>query len=556
MHIGLMQLKVFLKQRMTLILFGVLLFLILLEIGLRLAGLIISSLQEQRNIVSLEQNEAYRIMCLGESTTAEGGRDSYPSQLEEILNQTNTDVRFSVINKGHRATNTSIILAELEDNIKRYKPNMVICMIGINDSGKHMPYEARSDSKIVNFLWSFKVYKLSRYLWLHIAAKLKESEFNSQRAHSQESYNKEIKSSPLEEPLKKAIELGPENETLYIKLGNFYRDERQQLAQAESLYAKALEINPASSQAHLELARVYRDQAQYYLGVKYYKKALELDPAGEYAYVELGRFYRDNLKYVEAEDLLNHAIKANPQNASAYRELAWFYAERGELLRAEELYRKAIEIAPQNAYNYIELGRFYYNAYQKDYAHAEACFKKAIEIDPKIDRSGAYHELGRMFRELKRHKEAEECFKKALEINPGDDKAYAGLAVTYEEEGINGGFSDICYNKAELLRLQHYNPLTFKNYLGIKDILDKYGIKLICVQYPMRSISPLIEIFQGKRGIIFVDNEKLFKDAVKKTGYNDYFVDMFAGDFGHCTRKGNKLLVEHIADTILKESFR
>jgi hypothetical protein len=30
---------------------------------------------------------------------------------------------------------------------------------------------------------------------------------------------------------------------------------------------------------------------------------------------------------------------------------------------------------------------------------------------------------------------------------------------------------------------------------------------------------------------------------------------MFAGDFGHCTDKGNRLLAENIATVILKEVF-
>jgi hypothetical protein len=63
-------------------------------------------------------------------------------------------------------------------------------------------------------------------------------------------------------------------------------------------------------------------------------------------------------------------------------------------------------------------------------------------------------------------------------------------------------------------------------------------------------------IFEGGgKEIIFVDNKKVFKDAVKKDGYNTYFVDMFGGDFGHCTVKGNRLLAENIANTILKEVF-
>jgi hypothetical protein len=56
-------------------------------------------------------------------------------------------------------------------------------------------------------------------------------------------------------------------------------------------------------------------------------------------------------------------------------------------------------------------------------------------------------------------------------------------------------------------------------------------------------------------GVIFVDNERVFKEALKKGEYRDYFSDTFAGDFGHCTEKGNRLLAENIANVILKEYF-
>jgi len=50
-----------------------------------------------------------------------------------------------------------------------------------------------------------------------------------------------------------------------------------------------------------------------------------------------------------------------------------------------------------------------------------------------------------------------------------------------------------------------------------------------------------------------VDNEKMFNEGVKREGYDEYFNDCFAGDFGHCTPKGNRLLAENIAGVILTE---
>lgn len=110
--------------------------------------------------------------------------------------------------------------------------------------------------------------------------------------------------------------------------------------------------------------------------------------------------------------------------------------------------------------------------------------------------------------------------------------------------------------KANNLRNGYCNPKTVNNYLALKQILYKRNIKLVCVQYPMRNITSLKKIFEEEAGdMIFVDNEKIFKGAVRKEGYKEYFKDMFGGDFGHCTDKGNDLLARNIADAILKEVF-
>jgi hypothetical protein len=96
------------------------------------------------------------------------------------------------------------------------------------------------------------------------------------------------------------------------------------------------------------------------------------------------------------------------------------------------------------------------------------------------------------------------------------------------------------------------SPLTTRNYRALKAILDKKGIRLVSVQYPMRPIAPLMSTFAERAAnIIFVDNERVFKDAIERDGLNAYFQDMFGGDFGHCTLKGNRLLGETIAEAIL-----
>ncbi|MDP8215619.1 MAG: hypothetical protein RAO92_09555 [Candidatus Euphemobacter frigidus] len=106
--------------------FGLLLGIILLEIGLRIGGGILLHIQERANLVSLKEKGEFVIICLGESTTQAGRSTSFPRQLEKILNHRDLGIKFTVINKGIMGTNTAYIAAGLKENLEKYHPDMVI----------------------------------------------------------------------------------------------------------------------------------------------------------------------------------------------------------------------------------------------------------------------------------------------------------------------------------------------------------------------------------------------------------------------------------------------
>lgn len=255
---------------------GIAVGLILLELALFSTGKLFLSSQERLNRESLEREGAYRILAFGDSTTAVGGKDSWPSQLEEVLNKRDFWKTFSVINKGAVLIDSAGVLSLLEENLDLYQPTMVIVMLGMNDAKKDVSQNSLYGLKV--FLHRFRTYRLAEQFWPGL-----------------------------------------------------------------------------------------------------------FDPAP------------------------------------------------------------------------IDYG------------------------------------------------------------NPA--KAYA-------------------------------NPDTISNFNAISDILRERGIHLVVMQYPLRELSPLAGMFDPKEDIIFVDNENLFKDALKEGDYEDYFVDRFAGDFGHCTRKGNRMIAENVADTI------
>jgi len=256
-----------------------------------------------------------------------------------------------------------------------------------------------------------------------------------------------------------------------------------------------------------------------------------------------------------AEEAVREGIASNPNNDMAYVELGLFYDYEGSdrLSEAEELFKKAIEINPGNYEAYIALGWLYHYS-AGNLNKAEEVFSKAMEIEQRDDR--AYSGLGWTYIMQNKFYQAEEVYKKAILSVPipNNERMYGALATLYAETG-RPRLGEEYRREAGELRLGYYNPLTVNSYQKLKLALDARKIKLVCAQYPMHSVELLKRMFSDQKEVIFVDNERIFKDALKNASYKEYFTDRFAGDFGHCTPKGNRLLAQNIANAIMAEIF-
>ena len=485
------------RQKLFLIFLGLFISLIVLEIGLRLSGFIILSLQEYKNKLSIRQKGAYRIMCLGESTTASWGDESaWPNQLERILNGRGRGIEFSVINKGIAGINTAGILARLNENLNRYKPDMVIAMMGINDDyGSNVIAKERESP-----LFSLRLYKLMKFIWLHIANLAKEGE----DLH-------------LERDASVSEDTNLNKSRAYFDLGVSYRNEGLD-DKAAGMFVKALDSDPSSDEAHIELGHYYLESGYYDKAESQYREAFEISPRNGKAYVRIGNHYLGVRLYKRAEEMYRKALEIDLSNQEANSRLVRSYLEEGRYDMAEEAANKA--------------------------------------INSSLDNDGMFFDLGNCYWDVHFFSKAEEMYKKSLEINPKNDRACAALAILNSVSG-RSALANKYFKDSNKLRLRYYCHTVIYNYLKLRDILTKRNIQLVCVEYPVRNVSPLKEIFNNSDSIIFVDNEKVFKNALGKNNwsYNEYFTDNFGGDFGHCTAKGNKLLAENIANTIIKEYF-
>lgn len=464
------------KQKIIIILFGIFLCLSMLEIGLRLAGFILSTARETKNRVSMRQKGAYRIMCLGESTTF----NQYPGFLEEALNRRGNGIKFSVVDKGVPGIDTSGIISGLEINIEAYRPDMVIVMMGINDDNEYLYHKRIDNQKMRDGLSSFQVYKLGKLIMLHCFAKLNEKKTHVQYDALANNIVPWVSQNqiPLYE-INNDIELGKAR----LAEGDYFM--------AEEMFKKVLTIEPSNLNAIKFLAMTYNMMKSEAMASEVLKSGAE-----------------SILKEIEKT-----SGKQRTELINNYYHIGADYLHRGDFNYASEIFKTVLKTNPRCGEAYLGLANIAF--FKNNYDEADAFINKGIEIYN--DSMAMYSMRAFLSYELKKYKIAERYMEKASALNSDP------YAITAKQ-----------------------------NYKKLKALLDKKGIRLVCMQYPMRSIKPLKDIFELDDDILFIDNEIVFKEAVLKSSYKEYFRDIFGGDFGHCTDKGNRLLAENAANVILR----
>ena len=433
-------------KKIALIIFGIVLSLFILEIFLRLGSFLFFFIQDFSNMNGLEKRGAYRILCIGESTTADIGQGSYAQYLQERLDSSGR--KFTVMNKGIPAVNSAVILKQLEYNLDKYKPDMVITMIGINDNRSPLLESRKLD---FNKVFSrFRLYKLFQFAAEGICNKL----LVYKAEHNMDFLDK--------------------SDNYYFNLGQKYR--------YNCLY----------------------DEAELF-----FEKAIQQDPDNEEIYIELGRLYRmRGPDYKASEDKLKKAIAINPDNSGAYRQLGATYMRLGRADLAREMLIKSLQAMPNDYWAGLKLAVMYID---------ESEYEKAQELLIKI--KNAY---------------------------PYQPQSYNILSILYEKIS-EPDLAKECYLNSQKWQIAGLSQETVVNYNAIKDIILSRNIKLVCMQYALRNIEALKNVFYNQDDIVFIDNDSIFRKAVVEGSYSEYFSDIIAGDFGHCTVKGNQLMARSIA---------
>ena len=145
-------------DRSLAVLVGIALFALLLEAGLRVGGAVFSIDQWRWNRNAAAQAAALSVLCVGDSMTA----GEYPRMLGAALEERLSQWDVAVFDMGKPSTNSWFVLEEIEAAIDRWHPQLVVAMMGFNDSGEALPYRLEGSDTELSPHEHLRIYKLLR----------------------------------------------------------------------------------------------------------------------------------------------------------------------------------------------------------------------------------------------------------------------------------------------------------------------------------------------------------------------------------------------------------
>jgi len=265
------------------------------------------------------------------------------------------------------------------------------------------------------------------------------------------------------------------------------------------------------------------------------------------------RFY--NLKkYSEAADICKKVLSANNANIHASAFLAMLYSNHlgnpdGGYKIASDALGKIDGKIPARIKDMLYEIVIEYR--KKRNIQLQDIIEKLIDEEPEAINPKIYS----FIKDSAYPGQKEKILKKMTEFKNYSDQYY-GLMAIESMDGKDYKTAEEYFKTAEEIRMNYPNNYTYYYYKLIVGELLKNNVRVICMQYPVRSIEPLRKMFEKESyygSLTFVSNEKSFKSMLKKNKYRDLFFDQFAGDFGHYNEKSGTVISKNIIAAVEKK---
>lgn len=500
-----------LSGRLAAVCLGLLLTFLLIEGGLRVGGVWVrrSLKRRERHALRDQGPNSRRICCLGDSFTYGIGappEGSYPSWLETLLNERGDGKAYEVLNLGVPAQNTAMICGALDEQISRFRPDLILLLAGCNNSW-NVTGRARDGSlprrtcamSAREYLRTFKTYTLTQVCFA-----------NCRNAFA-----------------------------LWRIRARFGAPERS----AEGAYRRA---------------EYYRNEGRPEPAVPLFRQSLALDPTNTMVRCELARTLFDVRRDAEAVAELEEAIKRDPSSPLPYCMLAAVHATapKGHAA-ALALLEKATAAAPRSSRPHQQLGELYFNLRRIDEAERE--FALAIESDPSA--ADGYYALALVYCDRGQSELALAMVKRGVALDHDYTRAAKGLCFPAQDharyvreiEALREECDLYCrrHPRSEEIRCdivadgtvpqRQVNEWTSRDINTIVGIARTRGVEVVIVGYPKHRISRVVQRAAKSLSVPYVDTEQAFNAMLRKGSYPDYFV----AD-GHCTARGYRVMAEAV----------
>jgi len=326
--------KTTVRQRLGLIIFGIILALLCVELLLRAGGLVFLFYRGQLKNNFSQPAHAYRILCLGDSFTqgvGAGKDEDYPYQLQKLLNSLGLPEKFIVINKGIAGQNSSELLADLDVNLDIYRPDLVILLTGMNDGqNTHLHFRALGKTDLFSIFksWisSLRVYKLMAILCISEDENYKKRGMFSDKKRkadgsaAEEEINKLLVSKEYEKLASALIQnMHQDNVWKYINVAKLTNSPRI----IERVINKGIEMSPYDDPwLLLTLAKLYWSESRPNKAEGMFEYILRKYPKSGFIHFEFAEFYISQSRFLEARGLLLNEIKLHGKSERAQQLLS------------------------------------------------------------------------------------------------------------------------------------------------------------------------------------------------------------------------------------------
>jgi len=543
-----------------------LLSLVLIEGGLRLVGLEMRTVQRARNAAALRSEDAIRVLCTGESTTALGGDQSYPAQLQQVLQERRPDREFRVINTGVGGADTALLLSLMPRNLETYRPHVVVAMMGFNDNvglgssgfprwDQTLPDADTALTDREGLRHRLKTYRLAELLWFAVVSRhdrvpeiaegtppevlagLPPASMGAPPGHAEENagphryYADHGRPAVLQQAQHRARSGDPEGAAALFR--EAARDEELavralvewgeteeaagELEAAEALFVEASAHDPEAGFPSFGRGRVALRRGDCDDAMAHFERAAARDPRCGHGLVGAALCFEIQEDEVRAHGALEDALK--------YKRALPTVLDEAEGAAYAQLYR----VEGRGGEVWDQLARF-----EGGNPQDELGYIARIDL---LESTGRTDRIDQLALEVEAAVPSDiVALRLAQHYHDRDDPLRATQFLTL----------------ARTARGADISPMTRDSYAQLQDLLADRGIPFVAVQYANRPVAPLKTMIQWHPDVAFVDNEAVFQEALREHGFDDLFWDHCYGDLGHGTPLGNRILAENVATTVLE----